>query len=88
MRAQHRILTRRDNHPGFGERPITAAHVGTTAALATGLAQSFLSPRTRQFDLGIHPNVQFLPACGLLLTVLLSIPCALATDLHATAVND
>ena len=38
--------------------------------------------------LGIHPNVQFLPAFGLLLTVLLGMLCALATDLQAMAVND
>ena len=31
--------------------------------------------------LSIHPNVQFLPAPGLLLTVFLDMPFALATDL-------
>ena len=38
--------------------------------------------------LGIHPNMQFLPAFGLLLTVFLGMPFPLATDLQAAAVND
>ena len=39
-------------------------------------------------SLGIHPNVQFLPALVLLLPVLLGMPFALAADLQATAVYD
>ena len=38
--------------------------------------------------LGIHPNVQFLPAFVLLLAVLLAMPFALATELQTAAVND
>jgi hypothetical protein len=73
-----------------GERPITAAYTlgQQRRHLRRVLLRAFRHRGRDNLTLGIHPNVQFLPACGLLLTVLLSIPCALATDLHATAVND
>src|SRR5919199_6220993 len=38
--------------------------------------------------LGIHPDVQFLPALVRLLTVFLAMPFALTTDLQAATVND
>jgi hypothetical protein len=38
--------------------------------------------------LGIHPDMQFPPAFVLLLTMLLSVPCALTTHLQARAIDD
>ena len=38
--------------------------------------------------LGIHANVQFLPALELLLTMFLAVPFPLTTDLQAATVND
>jgi hypothetical protein len=52
------------------------------------LLRAFRHRGRDNLPLGIYPKVQFLLAFGLLFPVLLGMPCALGTDLQATAVHD